>query len=170
MSHQSAKSYAEQLEEIVEEYRNVTGATSVDLNLVAEWAVTTGRWSPYPQDIAKLARNHFARALRSIHSHDSQGRVVRKHHAVPITTESQTTFAWYRIENMDYAEMRASAQYRRNLILNDCKQLKRDTDSWNENYSDGLLVQPNFDFTLDVLEADTPDTHPDIDSEDDEIL
>lgn len=42
-------------------------------------------------------------------------------------------------------------------------------NSWNENYSDGKLVEQDYDFNKDLAEDSSPDTHPDIDG-DDEIL
>ena len=66
--------------------------------------------------------------------------------------------------------MRASSQYRRGLIANDVRQLNTDIQSWNENYSDGKRVQMDFNFNIDLLDDESPDTHPDIDSGDDDIL
>ena len=66
--------------------------------------------------------------------------------------------------------MLTASKYRRGLSLNDCKQNKTDYTSWNDNYSDGKLVSLDFNFNLDMEEDDTPDTHPDIDQSDDDVL
>jgi hypothetical protein len=125
---------------------------------------------PYTQDVIALLANQISRALRSIHKTDAQGRVVRAHYAVPIRKDNQLTFEWFKPENMSYEEMLASSQYRRGMIYNDCKQLKTDNDSWNDNYSDGKQIKMDFNFNLDLLDADAPDTHPDIDQSEDDVL
>lgn len=168
------KSYAEQLESLADQYRIESGATSINLNDVASWAYEKGLWKPYPQDVIKLLANQLSRALRSIHKRDPQGRTVRSHIAMPIRVENQTVFEWFKPENMSYEEMRASSQYRRGLVANDVKQLDRDNQSWNDNYSDGTLLEMDFNFNLDLRESESPDTHPDFEvedeNEDDEIL
>ena len=161
----SNTTYAEQLEALAEQYRKDTGAVSVNLQDVAGWAYRNGLWKPYPQGVIKLLANHLSRALRSIHTTDAQGRIVRAHHAVPLRKDNQLTFAWFKLENMDYEEMHASSQYRRGLIYNDVKQLDTDIHSWNDNYRDGTLINLDFNFNLDLLESESPDTHPDFDKE-----
>lgn len=161
------KSYAEQLEALADQYREETGAASINLNDVAAWAYEKGLWKPYPQDVIKLLANQLSRALRSIHTKDPQGRTVRAHYAVPVRVDNQTTFEWFKPENMAFAEMRASSRYRRGLIANDVKQLNTDNQSWNDNYSDGKTLEMDFNFNLDLRESESPDTHPDFDPNDD---
>jgi hypothetical protein len=166
----SAKTYAEQLEDLAEQFLEETGATSYTLAELSDWAIDRGLWQPYPQDIRKILQNHFRKALGSIHREDPQGRRVRAHYAVPILKDNQMVFEWFKPENMNYEEMLACYQYRRNLAKNDVKQAFNDTTSWNENYSDGKLVEQDYDFNKDLLEDSTPDTHPDIDDDDDYAL
>ena len=45
-----------------------------------------------------------------------------------------------------------SFQQRRQQILGDCKQLKNDADSYNENRQPSVKIQMIFDFTLDLAE------------------
>ena len=52
---------------------------------------------------------------------------------------------------------RRSAQQRRRGVLGDCKQLKTDVDSYNDNNAHGAHIQMSFDFEPDLkeLEQDT---------------
>ena len=163
------KTYAEQLEDLTEQYLDETKAKSYSLADVADWALRKKLWAPYPQDIRKLLQNHLRKALASIHVEDPQGRKVRAHHVVPIVREEQTVFEWFKPENMDYEQMLASYQYLRGLAKNDVKQAYNSVASWNENYSDGRLVEQDYDFNKDLLDDSAPDTHPDIDGDDDPL-
>lgn len=64
-------------------------------------------------------------------------------------------------------QMHACYQYRRGLAKNDVKQCYMDTTSWNENFSDGRIVEQDYDFNKDLLDESAPDTHPDIEGDDD---
>jgi len=50
--------------------------------------------------------------------------------------------------------MHVALQQRRSQIVGDCKQLKTDTDSYNENENAGEPIQMVLDFTRDVEEAE----------------
>jgi hypothetical protein len=46
-------------------------------------------------------------------------------------------------------------QQRRQQIVGDCRQLKSDVDSYNENRNPSSPIQMVFDFTLDLVELET---------------
>jgi hypothetical protein len=48
--------------------------------------------------------------------------------------------------------MEIAFQQRRQQILGDCRQLKTDVDSYNDNYNDAEPLQMVFDFTDDLAE------------------
>lgn len=50
--------------------------------------------------------------------------------------------------------MKLAFQQRRYQILGDCKQLKSDGDSYNENRKPSEPIQIVFDFTLDLEEIE----------------
>jgi hypothetical protein len=50
--------------------------------------------------------------------------------------------------------MQIAFQERRQQIVGDCRQLKLDVDSYNDNKNDGKPIQLVLDFTLDVAEAE----------------
>jgi hypothetical protein len=49
--------------------------------------------------------------------------------------------------------METAFQQRRQSIVGDCKQLKNDLDSYNENFNTATPIQIIFDFTDDLEEA-----------------
>ena len=50
--------------------------------------------------------------------------------------------------------MQAAFQLRRHNIVGDCKHLKTDVDSYNENQNEGEPIQMPLNFTKDVLETE----------------
>ena len=53
-----------------------------------------------------------------------------------------------------HEHMETAFQQRRRLIVSDCKQLKSDVDSYNENFNSGDAIQICFDFNEDLEEAE----------------
>jgi hypothetical protein len=50
--------------------------------------------------------------------------------------------------------MQVAFQQRRQQIVGDCRQLKADVDSYNENYNSGQAIQMVLDFTEDIEELE----------------
>jgi hypothetical protein len=50
--------------------------------------------------------------------------------------------------------MQLAFQQRRQQIVGDCRQLKMDVDSYNQNANSGEPIQMIFDFTLDLAEIE----------------
>jgi hypothetical protein len=50
--------------------------------------------------------------------------------------------------------MEIAFQQRRQQIVGDCRQLKADLDSYNDNYNSGEWLQMVFDFTNDLAEIE----------------
>jgi hypothetical protein len=68
---------------------------------------------------------------------DSQGRRVRKKHAIRDLRElpsgkQEQLVLWVDISDATGEQMLKAFQYRRRLVLGDCTQLKTDVDSYNE--------------------------------------
>jgi hypothetical protein len=51
--------------------------------------------------------------------------------------------------------MEVAFQQRRNQILGDCRQLKLDVDSYNDNQNSAGPIQVCFDFSEDLAEDET---------------
>jgi len=56
--------------------------------------------------------------------------------------------------------MAIAFQQRRQQIVGDCRQLKTDVDSYNENRNDGVPINLVLDFTQDVEELEATDKLP----------
>ncbi len=57
-------------------------------------------------------------------------------------------------------EIELAFQYGRRLIVGNCKQLRTDVDSYNDNNKAGHYVEVDFDFTPDLQEAEQPVAYP----------
>src|SRR5262245_43978291 len=85
---------------------------------------------------------------------DAQGlRVRAKHAATLLKGEVQLTL-WDDIRTTDRFYMEVTFQQRRQQIVGNCKQLKTDVDSFNDNNKQNAVIQLTLDFTNDVAEAE----------------
>lgn len=75
------------------------------------------------------------------------------HAARMLSGEKQQTF-WDDIRGASRTHMQVSLQQRRDQIVGDCKQLKTDMDSYNDNVNVGEPIQMVFDFTRVLKEAE----------------
>jgi hypothetical protein len=91
--------------------------------------------------------------MREEYYTDPQGRTVRTKHAARLSVDGEQTTLWDDIRTADAAFMEMAFAQRRQQILGDCRQLKADVDSFNDNNTSGVTVQMIFDFTLDLEEA-----------------
>ena len=103
--------------------------------------------------------------MRQEYYTDPQGRRVRRKHVLRDMKELpdgkwEQMFLWIDMMEAtpDQAEM--AFQYERKLIVGDCKQLKTDVESYNENNPHGKYVELSFDFREDLAEAEQPTTYP----------
>ena len=61
---------------------------------------------------------------------------------------------WDDIRTADPSHMRIAFQQRRQQIVGDCKQLKTDVDSYNENGNPDEPIQLELNFTQDIAELE----------------
>lgn len=160
------KTKAEALQDIINDYMDVNGNGPVDMKVIAAWAIATDRWEPKPISLVRMAAAELSAAAREENYRDPQGRLVRKKHVVrEATSEGEQRYLWADIEDANPEHMRRSLSQRRRGILGDCRRLKTDLDSYNENNIHGGQVQLDFDFTCDLEEMDQPTDYPDSPSE-----
>jgi hypothetical protein len=146
---------------------------SVRPDLVAEWAVDTGRWTKPPATPEEMLRRELARHLRGTYFVDAKGRTVRANH--PLFVEVKTTAGvkrrsrWIRLYSAMPDEILISAQLRRNAALADVQQLELDLASYDDfNVHGAKLPQRNYDFNKDMADAAQPATYPAEPHDDDE--
>ena len=92
--------------------------------------------------------------MREEYVTDPQGRRVRAKHVAIVDRAGEQLPLWADILTATREHMQIAFQQRRQQIVGDCRQLKADVDSYNENYNDALPIQMVFDFTEDVEELE----------------
>jgi len=142
--------YVRDLQEIVRKYRAEKQPGPVTAREMAVWAIKNKLWSMRESQILNRCSDDLAKAVREEYFIDPQGRKVRAKHAAK---EKQLTF-WDDIRTAGREFMAIAFQQRRKQIVGDCRHLRADVDSYNENYNPGEPIQTVFDFTLDILEVE----------------
>ncbi len=149
-------SLAEQNLRIVEAYResgNPWPATAVDM---ARWAISNRLWDISPARLVRQCADQLAEAMRQEYVTDPQGRRVRVKHVAPYTEQGHFSFKWDDMRTAEHRHMELSFAHRRDEIVSDCRQLKTDIDSYNDNFlpRGERSIQGVFDFTNDMLEME----------------
>jgi hypothetical protein len=147
-------SYCEQLQKIITKYRESGRrwpATSLD---IARWAIDNKLWEIHPSKVIRQCADQIAQAMRDEYLTDPQGRRVRAKHAAAYTRGEQQFVLWDDIRTASRQHMELAFANRRQQIVMDCRQLKLDIDSYNQNYNSGELIQGVFDFTYDLEELE----------------
>jgi len=75
------KTKTEQLQGIVDQYRDSGEEWPPTARMIAAWAVRKGLWQPQQQSLISRCAKEFAHALREEYFTDPQGRRVRRMHA-----------------------------------------------------------------------------------------
>lgn len=157
-----AKTKRQMLQEIAAAYRKKHKVSSFNTTDVAAWAVREKLYEPEPRSTIKILSKELSEALREEYFTDPQGRRVRKNHAERAWEEltdgkhTQMVF-WHDIREATRSQMQAAFQQRRQGVVMDCRQLKHDVDSYNENFNKSVPIQMVFDFTEDLEELDHAD-------------
>jgi hypothetical protein len=143
-----------QLQKIVETYINDGQRWPASTHEIAAWAVSKKLWQAQSSAVIDQCANQLARAMREEHIVDPQGRAVRAKHVAKMNRNGEQTSLWADIRTADRQHMGIAFQQRRQQVVGDCRQLKTDIDSYNENRNTGKPIQMIFDFTLDLEDAE----------------
>jgi hypothetical protein len=146
--------YNEQMQHLANQYMQETGRVEITARELAVWAISNNYWAPQPSALVRQCSDEFSRALREEFITDPQGRRVRVKHVALVERDGEQIPLWQDMRTGTRAHMEAAFQQRRRSIVGDCKQLKTDVDSYNDNLNSGDAVQIVFDFTEDLEEAD----------------
>lgn len=144
--------YKEQLQHIVAEYRETGQSWPAATHEMAVWAIETQRWHPQRSAMLRKCAEELADAMREEYITDQQGRRVRSKHVARFGEGRAQFPLWADIRTASREHMEIAFQQRRQQILGDCRQLKTDVDSYNDNYNKGVHLQMVFDFTDDLAE------------------
>ena len=121
---------------------------------IADWAIRTRRWAP-PEDTGrKRLANEISRAMAEDKRTDRQGRIVRGKHAARMKRNGRQMVLWSDLDRASRDFMDVAFKQRRKQIVGDCRQLKVDVDSYNDNSNPGEPIQIPFDFTKDLAEIE----------------
>ena len=143
----------EQLQRIVNQYIRAGEEWPATSHQIAKYAIVNHLWEAQGATVIDVCAEQLARAMREEYIRDAQGRVVRAKHAARVLGEQ--TVLWDDIRTAGRGHMVIALQQRRQQIVGDCRQLKLDTDSYNENNNPGKPIQMVFDFTDDLAELET---------------
>lgn len=147
-------SYSEQIQNIVQRYIDDGHKWPAAPGEIAEWANEHGQWEPQRTDKVKLLARQISQAMREEYITDPQGRRVRAKHVFRKEKDGKQTYLWTDIRVGTRDQMQLSFQQRRQHIKGECRQLKTDVDSYNDNLNTGEPIQMVFDFTRDLEEME----------------
>jgi hypothetical protein len=161
MAELFTKTYSEQLREIAELYRRSQQPWPATARQIAVWAINNGHYRAHHSKIVAKAAEEFASAMRVDYYTDPQGRRVRALHVARVVARNadgarSQRMLWDDIRHASRDFMERAFQLRRRQIVGDCKQLKTDVDSFNDNRPDVRPIQLLLDFSDDVAEANEP--------------
>lgn len=152
VSSRKQTSYMKHLLEFIDQYVEETGQTTIDLRLVAAWAISKDLWRPQPEDKIKRLARDLSRAARQDYITDDDDKPVRHKQCYKIKQgDVQLTF-WVNIEDATREQMRNATQWRRNGVLADCIQLDRDVRHYNKHFNTDEPIAVEFDLSDDVAE------------------
>ena len=142
-----------QIQEIVKQYREARRPWPATSKEIAAWAIAQKLMQPHPMAFLNQCAYQISEAMREEYFIDPQGRSVRAKHAAKVMRNGQTLPLWQDIRSGDRVHMEVALKQRRQQIVGDCKQLKSDVDSFNQNYNPGKQIEMVFDFRRDLEEA-----------------
>jgi len=148
---------ADPMLQIVQLYLDAGGTEPIDLEELARFAINNGHWKKHPSKMLQMCKRDFSRAFREQYHTDSQGRAVRTYHAAKSrdTGGTQRVF-WADMRTASAGHMETAFHQRREQIVGDCTQLKRDVDSYNDSNTHGTCYQLELSFVDDVAEKEQP--------------
>jgi hypothetical protein len=149
--------YIKQMQRIVAEYRNSKEPWPASAKAIADWAIRTKRWELPPAAVRRRCADDIAAAMREEYLTDTRGRRVRRLHPAPLLTAGTKEMIWDDIRSAPREHMQVSFQHRRHGIVGDCRQMKLDVDSYNDDHPNEEPIQMVFDFTMDLAELAAAD-------------
>jgi len=137
-----------------ENFLAAMGKTEFSSEELANWVVMNNGYQAPLLNPVKLCAREIAGALREETFVDPQGRRVRRNYTVPtVNARGEQQLMWID-SSAAPKQMHRALQTSRDRILDDCRHLKTDTDSYNENNRYGASIHISFDFTNDLKELD----------------
>src|SRR4051794_22798569 len=136
-----AKTWRDQLREVASAYREAGQSWPSTAMNIAIWGFNEGLLKSHRGSMLKYYAKEISRSLREEYYTDPQGRAVRTNHVAPGLVDGEQKMLWDDIRSAPPEHMEKALKLRRNQIVGDCSQLKRDMDSYNENNVHGCRLQ-----------------------------
>lgn len=146
--------YSQQMQAIANHYFEETGEDGATARQIAKWAIDRKLWQPRPEAITRQCADDLARAMREEYYTDPQGRRVRLKHVARIKRGDEQISLWADLRTAPRKHIEIALKQRRQQIVGDCKQLKVDSDSFNDNRFPENPIQIHFDFRDDLAEIE----------------
>jgi hypothetical protein len=148
------ETYKKKLQQFTRQFEKATGKTAYSAKEAARWVIDNGLWKP-PNTIAlQKCAEDLSTAWREDYVTDPQGRRVRRRHAFVISDNGEQLHLWGDWERLQPNQMALAFQGRRKQIVGECRQLKNDVDSYNENHNKKADIPMSYNFTLDLEETE----------------
>lgn len=149
--------FSEQTDQIYKAYEEDGQPTPASAREVAAWAIKRGLLKPPPADIIDICAEMLSRGWREVYRTDRTGRRYRAKHAVRVLRGGVQLTLWADFETAPRSHMEMAFAQRRQQVVGDCIQLKRDVDAYNDHHAEDPKIQLVLDFTDDVAEAEMDD-------------
>jgi hypothetical protein len=146
-----------QMQKIVADYRVAKQPWPTSAKTIADWAIRTKRWELPSAAVRRRCADDIASAMREEYLTDKKGRRVRRLHPAPLLVGGQKEMFWDDIRTAPRAHMQMSFQHRRHGIVGDCRQMKLDVDSYNDEHQGEEPIQIVFNFEMDLAELEAAD-------------
>ena len=144
----------EQLQALIQRYKEETGQKTVDMEAVAEWAIQRGATLPRPKTARELFAAQLADAARAEYRVDPKtGLSYRANHALRRrANDGRQSVLWVDIEDATRPQMHYSLSDRRQQMVGDAVHLKIDEMIWNSKHPNEEQIELDMNFTYDVEE------------------
>ncbi|MGD0631789.1 MAG: hypothetical protein ABR987_20855 [Terracidiphilus sp.] len=139
---------------LVQMYRDAGQPWPASTHDMGEWAVSTGHFEASRDFAVNQCAELLSRSMREEYLTDAKGRRVRKYHAARVRLEGKQLTLWADIETAPRRHMELAFAQRRKQVVDDCRQLKLDVDSYNDSKPKERPIQIVFDFTVDLEELE----------------
>ena len=163
------KTRAQYRQDIVAKYRAAGESWPTDSKTIASWAIRRKLWEMPRRSAIDVCARELSEAMREEYYTDLQGRRVRKKHCLRKREEltdgtHQQLTIWLDIEDDadERDDIEEAFQQRRTQVFTDCRHLKTDVDSYNDNGNPGNPIPMLFDFTDDLAESEQPTEYENI--------
>ena len=153
---------AHQLQKLVNEYRKTGQEWPASTTEIAKWAINNEKYNLTGPVLEKHCARELAQAMREEFFTDSYGRRVRAKHPAKVETNGQIRFVWDDIRTASHTHMQSAFRLRRRRIAAECKQIKTDVDSYNDEHPEKTPIQMPLDFTYDVEEMELAEAYSEI--------